>query len=59
MKIGKLITNPMRIKELADNHKAVYVKAWKKHSPAAWIINMNCGFICSWIKSKQFYEIKK
>lgn len=59
MKIGKKITNPLRILELADSDNAVYVLHWKRHSPAKWIMNMSFGIVSRWVKQGAIFELKK
>lgn len=55
-KIGKRIKTVERIAEMARKKKSVYVGAWEKRMPAAFIINMAGSILLSHIKGSGFYE---
>lgn len=54
--IGKRIKTIERIGALASKRKSVYVGAWKKRMPAAFIINMAGSILLSHIRGTGLYE---
>lgn len=53
------VDNIQQLIEAAEEKKAVYVKAWDRHSPASFFFNWKLKMVLSWIESDQFYIILK
>ena len=54
--IGKRIKTIERISQLAGKKKSVYMAAWEKRMPAAFIINMAGSILLSHIRGSGIYE---
>ena len=39
--------------------KVVWVEAWKRHCPVAWIANLSVGHVSGCVKRGQYYKYKK
>lgn len=54
-----LITNTKELMILAENKKGVYVRNWKRISPASIITRMQLYQVMIWIEQEIFWRIKR
>lgn len=44
---------------MANEGKAIYVRRWKRHSPAAFILGMQFRLVYIWLENDQFFKFIK
>lgn len=57
--IDELIDEPIDIIKLANIGKSIYVKNFRRLSPAAFILSMQFRQVVAWMNANNFYTVKK
>ena len=57
--IDELIDEPIDILKLSNKGKAIYVKNFRRLSPASFVLSMQFRQVITWMNNNNFYTVKK